>query len=163
MFTVVWQVAELPTNRAGGTLTPSRVWTRGCSPSSGVQSFDIYTRLSLCCIFFWEARSEMVDAFWGKLTGYPVPCVLLHRFFDFVDIFLKYGVTLLDSNLICCLPCGKFSLFRRFLKLGCPLPSGGQLLSFIHCSTSAHKEYKEWLPYLLLAGFNPVNLMHRVW
>ncbi|XP_065488502.1 ankyrin repeat and SOCS box protein 3 isoform X1 [Caloenas nicobarica] len=93
----------------------------------------------------------------------PMCMVFRRGFFDFVDIFLKYGVTLLDSNLICCLPCGKFSLFQRFLKLGCPLPSGGQLLSFIHCSTGAHKEYKEWLPYLLLAGFNPVNLMHRVW
>ncbi|XP_059684541.1 ankyrin repeat and SOCS box protein 3 isoform X2 [Gavia stellata] len=84
-------------------------------------------------------------------------------FFYFIDIFLKYGITLLGINLGYCLFHEKFTLFQRFLKLGCSLPSGDQLSEFIRYTIKAHEEYKEWLPYLLLAGFNPVNLMRRFW
>lgn len=90
-------------------------------------------------------------------------CAALHRFFNFVDIFLKYGITLLGINLGYCLFYKKFTLFRRFLKLGCSLPSGDQLLEFTSYVIKVQQEYKEWLPYLFLAGFNPVNLMRRFW
>ncbi|XP_075003937.1 ankyrin repeat and SOCS box protein 3 isoform X3 [Calonectris borealis] len=85
------------------------------------------------------------------------------EFFHFIDIFLKYGITLLGINLGYCLFHEKFALFQRFLKLGCLLPSGDQLSEFISYTIKAHEEYKGWLPFLLLAGFNPVNLMRRFW
>lgn len=62
-----------------------------------------------------------------------------------------------------CLCHKKFAVFRRFLRLGCSLPSGEELKDFIHYSSTVHKEYKEWLPCLLLAGFNPVNFMCKFW
>ncbi|KAM6207571.1 ankyrin repeat and SOCS box protein 3 isoform 2-T2 [Sarcoramphus papa] len=93
----------------------------------------------------------------------PMCMVFQKEFFYFIDIFLKYGITLLGINLGYCLFHGKFTLFQRFLKLGCSLPSGDQLTEFLSYTIKAHEEYKEWLPYLLLAGFNPVNLMRRFW
>ncbi|NWH57008.1 ASB3 protein, partial [Geococcyx californianus] len=93
----------------------------------------------------------------------PMCMVFQKELFSFVDIFLKYGITLHGINLGYCLLHDKFTLFRRFLKLGCLLPSGDQLLEFVRYTVKARKEYKEWLPYLLLIGFNPVDLMHRFW
>ncbi|NWX52724.1 ASB3 protein, partial [Steatornis caripensis] len=93
----------------------------------------------------------------------PMCMVFQKEFFHFIDVFLKYGITLLGINLGYCLFHEKFTLFQRFLKLGCLLPSGDQLSEFISYTTKACEEYKEWLPYLLLAGFNPVNLMRRFW
>ncbi|KFV43388.1 Ankyrin repeat and SOCS box protein 3 [Gavia stellata] len=93
----------------------------------------------------------------------PMCMVFQKEFFYFIDIFLKYGITLLGINLGYCLFHEKFTLFQRFLKLGCSLPSGDQLSEFVRYTIKAHEEYKEWLPYLLLAGFNPVNLMRRFW
>ncbi|KAF1545377.1 Ankyrin repeat and SOCS box protein 3, partial [Eudyptula minor] len=93
----------------------------------------------------------------------PMCMVFQKEFFYFIDIFLKYGIALLGINLGYCLFHEKFTLFRRFLKLGCSLPSGDQLSEFISYTIKAHEEYKEWLPYLLLAGFDPVNLMRRFW
>ncbi|KFQ92319.1 Ankyrin repeat and SOCS box protein 3, partial [Nipponia nippon] len=93
----------------------------------------------------------------------PMCMVFQKEFFYFIDIFLKYGITLLGINLGYCLFHEKFTLFQRFLKLGCLLPSGDQLSEFINYTIKVHEEYKEWLPHLLLAGFNPVNLMCRLW
>ncbi|XP_069706374.1 ankyrin repeat and SOCS box protein 3 [Phaenicophaeus curvirostris] len=93
----------------------------------------------------------------------PMCMVFQKKLFSFIDIFLKYGITLLGINLGYCLFHEKFTLFQRFLKLGCLLPSGDQLLEFVRYTVKVREEYKEWLPYLLLAGFNPVNLMHRFW
>ncbi|NWR72733.1 ASB3 protein, partial [Centropus unirufus] len=93
----------------------------------------------------------------------PMCMVFQKKLFSFIDIFLKYGITLHGINLGYCLFHEKFTLFRRFLKLGCLLPSGNQLPEFVRYTVKAQEEYKEWLPYLLLAGFNPVNLIHRFW
>ncbi|NXN97510.1 ASB3 protein, partial [Rhinopomastus cyanomelas] len=93
----------------------------------------------------------------------PMCMVFQKGLFHFVDIFLDYGITLLGINLGYCLFYEKFALFRRFLKLGCPLPAGDQLVEFSSYTTKVLEDYKEWLPYLLLAGFDPVNLMCRFW
>ncbi|KFZ64899.1 Ankyrin repeat and SOCS box protein 3 [Antrostomus carolinensis] len=93
----------------------------------------------------------------------PMCMVFQKEFFYFIDIFLKYGITLLGINLGYCLFHEKFTLFQRFLKLGCSLPSGDQLVEFVSYTVKVQEEYKEWLPYLLLAGFNPVDLMRRFW
>ncbi|KFW09070.1 Ankyrin repeat and SOCS box protein 3, partial [Eurypyga helias] len=93
----------------------------------------------------------------------PMCMVFQKEFFYFVDVFLKYGITLLGINLGYCLGHEKFTLFQRFLKLGCSLPSGDQLPEFLSYAVKARGEHKEWLPYLLLAGFDPVQLMRRIW
>ncbi|NXF04265.1 ASB3 protein, partial [Smithornis capensis] len=93
----------------------------------------------------------------------PMCMVFQKEYFHFVDVLLKYGITLLAINLGHCLCHKKFALFRHFLKLGCSLPSGKELTDFIHYSNTVQKEYKEWLPYLLLAGFNPLNFMCTFW
>lgn len=98
----------------------------------------------------------------GRLMGCPVPSPA-HRYYQFIDVLLKYGITLRGINLAHCLCHKKFAVFRRFLRLGCSLPSGEELKDFIHYSSTVHKEYKEWLPCLLLAGFNPVNFMCKFW
>ncbi|XP_062427676.1 ankyrin repeat and SOCS box protein 3 [Rhea pennata] len=93
----------------------------------------------------------------------PMCMVFQKEFFYLIDVLLKYGITLLGINLGYCLYHGKFTLFRRFLKLGCSLPSEEQLLEFVRYAVKAHEQYKEWLPYLLLAGFNPLNLLCKLW
>ncbi|NXP78360.1 ASB3 protein, partial [Ramphastos sulfuratus] len=93
----------------------------------------------------------------------PMCMVFQKEVFHLIDILLKYGITLLGINLGYCLLHEKFPLFQHFLKLGCSLPSGDQLQKFTSYTLKVHKDYKEWLPHLLLAGFNPVNLMCRFW
>ncbi|NXP45838.1 ASB3 protein, partial [Heliornis fulica] len=93
----------------------------------------------------------------------PMCMVFQKECFHFIYIFLKYGVTLLGIHLGYCLLYGRFTLFKYFLKLGCSLPSGDQLSDFLSYTIKVCDEYKEWLPYLLLAGFNPVNFMCKFW
>ncbi|XP_068796082.1 ankyrin repeat and SOCS box protein 3 isoform X2 [Struthio camelus] len=93
----------------------------------------------------------------------PMCMVFQKEFFDLIPVLLKYGITLLGINLGYCLYHGKFTLFRRFLKLGCWLPSEDQIPEFVSYAIKAHEQYKEWLPYLLLAGFNPLNLLCKLW
>ncbi|NXG77356.1 ASB3 protein, partial [Baryphthengus martii] len=93
----------------------------------------------------------------------PMCMVFQKEFYHFIDIFLKYGITLLGVDLGYCLLCEKFTLFQRFLKLGCLLPAGDQLPEFIRYTFKVLEEYKEWLPYLLLAGFNPAHLLRGCW
>ncbi|NXD10516.1 ASB3 protein, partial [Nothocercus nigrocapillus] len=93
----------------------------------------------------------------------PMCMVFQKEFFDLIDILLKYGITLLGINLGYCLLHGKFTLFRRFLTLGCELPSEEQLPEFVSYAVKAHEQYREWLPHLLLAGFNPLDLLCKLW
>ncbi|NWY04887.1 ASB3 protein, partial [Nothoprocta ornata] len=93
----------------------------------------------------------------------PMCMVFQKEFFDFIDILLKYGITLLGINLGYCLLHGKFALFRRFLALGCELPSEEQLPEFVGHAAKAHEHHAEWLPPLLLAGFNPLHLLGKLW
>ncbi|KFP70703.1 PREDICTED: ankyrin repeat and SOCS box protein 3-like [Acanthisitta chloris] len=93
----------------------------------------------------------------------PMCMIFQKEYFQFIDVLLKYGITLRGINLGHCLCHKKFALFQHFLKLGCSLPSGDELPDFIHYSHTVQKEYKEWLPSLLLAGFNPMNFMCKLW
>ncbi|XP_030050479.1 ankyrin repeat and SOCS box protein 3 [Microcaecilia unicolor] len=101
------------------------------------------------CSFF-ECSSPMSMAFQAQNFG-------------MVPVLLKYGATLTESHLQYCLKYEKFSLFRYFLNKGCPLPSEGHFPEFLQCAIQAQQKYKEWLPYLLLAGFNPLNLLCKSW
>ncbi|XP_050170873.1 ankyrin repeat and SOCS box protein 3 isoform X2 [Myiozetetes cayanensis] len=93
----------------------------------------------------------------------PMCMIFQKEYFHFTDVLLKYGITLRAVNLGHCLYHKQFALFRRFLRLGCSLPSGEHLSDFLQYSSRAQKEYKQWLPSLLLAGFNPANLMYDPW
>ncbi|XP_029449277.1 ankyrin repeat and SOCS box protein 3 isoform X2 [Rhinatrema bivittatum] len=101
------------------------------------------------CLFF-ECNSPMCMTF-------------LKQNFGMVPILLKYGATLTDTHLGYCLKYEKFSLFQYFLKQGCPLPSEAHFLEFLQYAVEAQQKYKEWLPFLLLAGFNPQNMLCRSW
>ncbi|KAM9069101.1 ankyrin repeat and SOCS box protein 3 isoform X1 [Sarcophilus harrisii] len=93
-------------------------------------------------------------------------CMVFQRdsgHFRMVDIFLKYGVQLNEMHLAYCLKYEKFSVFRYFLKKGCPLGTWNHLSEFIKHAVKAQEKYKEWLPSLLLAGFDPVNLLCSYW
>ncbi|KAM4042065.1 ankyrin repeat and SOCS box protein 3 isoform 1-T2 [Anomaloglossus baeobatrachus] len=72
-------------------------------------------------------------------------------------LLLKYGFQLSSFYLLSCLEYSNFPLFRYFLSQHCPLPSGDQLDAFKQLSSERH--YKEWLPYLLLAGLDPTPLL----
>ncbi|TRZ11283.1 hypothetical protein HGM15179_015801 [Zosterops borbonicus] len=93
----------------------------------------------------------------------PMCVIFQKQYYQFIDVLLEHGITLRGINLAHCLRHKKFALFRRFLRLGCPLPSEEELTDFIHYSSTVQEEYKEWLPCLLLAGFNPVNFMCGIW
>ncbi|NXT61055.1 ASB3 protein, partial [Chaetops frenatus] len=91
-------------------------------------------------------------------------CMVFHKqYYQFIDILLEYGITLHGISLTHCLCHKKFALFRHFLRLGCSLPSEEELSDFVFCSSKVQKKYKEWLPCLLLAGFNPMNFMCSSW
>ncbi|XP_019363528.1 PREDICTED: ankyrin repeat and SOCS box protein 3 [Gavialis gangeticus] len=93
----------------------------------------------------------------------PMCMVFQKEFFGLIPILLKHRIHLLGINLKYCLHHEKFSLFRHFLKLDCPLPSEEHLPEFINYAIKAQEQYEEWLPYLLLSGFSPLNLLCRVW
>ncbi|XP_044516596.1 ankyrin repeat and SOCS box protein 3 [Gracilinanus agilis] len=107
------------------------------------------------------------DAQPGLVFGCSSPmCMVFQRdsgHFRMVDIFLKYGVQLNEMHLAYCLKYEKFSVFRYFLKKGCPLGTWNHLSEFIKHAVKAQAKYKEWLPSLLLAGFDPVNLLCSYW
>ncbi|KAG2467169.1 ASB3 protein, partial [Polypterus senegalus] len=62
-----------------------------------------------------------------------------------------------------CLRQGHMCLFHALLKQGCPLPSEKHLEEFIQLTLHEDSRYKEWLPHLLLAGFNPLHLLSDRW
>ncbi|XP_075452040.1 ankyrin repeat and SOCS box protein 3 isoform X1 [Ascaphus truei] len=93
----------------------------------------------------------------------PMCMVFQRRNFGMAQLLLKYGFRLSSVYLQNCLEVGNLVLFRYFLNQRCPLPSGDELAAFkLHSSKSQH-DHREWLPYLLLAGFNPLNLLDNVW
>ncbi|XP_036847283.1 ankyrin repeat and SOCS box protein 3 [Manis javanica] len=85
------------------------------------------------------------------------------KFFGIVNILLKYGAQLNELHLSYCLKYEKFSLFRYFLKKRCPLAPWSHIPEFINHAIKAQTKYKEWLPSLLLAGFDPLNLLCSSW
>ncbi|KAJ6667086.1 hypothetical protein lerEdw1_019090 [Lerista edwardsae] len=76
-----------------------------------------------------------------------------------IHILMKYRITLLETDLGLCLQNERFSEFQYFLKRGCRLPCGQSMLAFSNSAMKIRGKYREWLPSLLLAGFNPANLL----
>ncbi|XP_067561163.1 ankyrin repeat and SOCS box protein 3 isoform X2 [Pseudorca crassidens] len=107
------------------------------------------------------------DAQMCLVFGFSSPmCMAFQKdcdFFGIVNILLKYGAQLNELHLAYCLKYERFSVFRYFLKKCCPLTSWSRISEFISHAVKAQTKYKEWLPSLLLAGFDPLNLLCSTW
>uniref|UniRef100_A0A2K6F7D6 Ankyrin repeat and SOCS box containing 3 n=1 Tax=Propithecus coquereli TaxID=379532 RepID=A0A2K6F7D6_PROCO len=107
------------------------------------------------------------DAQTCLVFGFSSPmCMAFQKdceFFGIVNILLKYGAQLNELHLACCLKYEKFSVFRYFLKKGCPLTSWNYISEFMNHAIKAQTKYKEWLPHLLVAGFDPLTLLCSCW
>uniref|UniRef100_A0A8C7AWX5 Ankyrin repeat and SOCS box containing 3 n=1 Tax=Neovison vison TaxID=452646 RepID=A0A8C7AWX5_NEOVI len=107
------------------------------------------------------------DAQMCLVFGFSSPmCMAFQKdceFFGIVNILLKYGAQLNELHLAYCLKYEKFSVFRYFLKKGCPLAPWNHVSEFISHAIKAQMKYREWLPFLLLAGFDPLNLLCSSW
>ncbi|KAG8584140.1 hypothetical protein GDO81_008698 [Engystomops pustulosus] len=89
-------------------------------------------------------------------------CMVIQRGHSVMaPLLLKYGFQLSSFYLQSCLEYNNFPLFRYFLRQYCPLPSGEELNAFKQQLSKNH--YKEWLPYLLLAGLDPAPLLDATW
>nr|XP_012633250.1 ankyrin repeat and SOCS box protein 3 isoform X1 [Microcebus murinus]XP_012633251.1 ankyrin repeat and SOCS box protein 3 isoform X1 [Microcebus murinus] len=107
------------------------------------------------------------DAQTCLVFGFSSPmCMAFQKdceFFGIVNILLKYGAQLNELHLAYCLKYEKFSVFRYFLKKGCPLTSWNHISEFMNHAVKAQTKYKEWLPHLLVAGFDPLTLLCSSW
>ncbi|KAB0366219.1 hypothetical protein FD754_010375 [Muntiacus muntjak] len=103
------------------------------------------------------------DAQMCLVFGFSSPlCMAFQKncdFFGIVNILLKYGAQLNELHLAYCLKYERFSVFRYFLKKCCPSTPWDHISEFINHAVKAQTKYKEWLPSLLLAGFDPLNLL----
>ncbi|XP_070654755.1 ankyrin repeat and SOCS box protein 3 isoform X1 [Bos indicus] len=107
------------------------------------------------------------DAQMCLVFGFSSPlCMAFQKdcdFFGIVNILLKYGAQLNELHLAYCLKYERFSVFRYFLKKCCPSTPWDHISEFINHAIKAQTKYKEWLPSLLLAGFDPLNLLCSSW
>uniref|UniRef100_A0A8C4XBK9 Ankyrin repeat and SOCS box containing 3 n=1 Tax=Erpetoichthys calabaricus TaxID=27687 RepID=A0A8C4XBK9_ERPCA len=78
-------------------------------------------------------------------------------------VLLESKAFVSGSDYSSCLRQGHMCLFHALLKQGCPLPSEKHLEEFIQLTLHEDSRYKEWLPHLLLAGFNPLHLLSDRW
>ncbi|XP_007641526.1 ankyrin repeat and SOCS box protein 3 isoform X1 [Cricetulus griseus] len=103
------------------------------------------------------------DAQMCLVFGFNSPlCMALQKdcdCFGIVNILLKYGAQLNELHLAYCLKYEKFSMFCYFLKKVCLSAPWNHISEFITYAVKAQKEYKKWLPHLLLAGFDPLTLL----
>ncbi|XP_008978918.3 ankyrin repeat and SOCS box protein 3 isoform X1 [Callithrix jacchus] len=101
------------------------------------------------------------------IFGFSSPmCMAFQKDCEFsgiVNILLKYGAQVNELHLAYCLKYEKFSAFRYFLKKGCPLAPWNHISEFVNHAIKAQTKYKEWLPHLLLAGFDPLILLCNSW
>ncbi|XP_053568670.1 ankyrin repeat and SOCS box protein 3 [Bombina bombina] len=93
----------------------------------------------------------------------PMCMVFQRRNFGMASLLLRFGFRLTSRYLLNCLEYNILGLFRYFLNQRCPLPSGNEIDELKLHAYKMHYDTKEFLPYLLLAGFNPLNLMDSVW
>ncbi|XP_049640760.1 ankyrin repeat and SOCS box protein 3 [Suncus etruscus] len=114
----------------------------------------------LCSGYSPDAQTCLVFGFSSPLCmAFQKDC----EFFGIVNILLKYGALLNELHLAYCLKYEKFSVFCYFLKKGCPLEPWNHISEFMSHAVKAQDKYKEWLPSLLLAGFDPLKLLCSSW
>ncbi|KAM5292626.1 ankyrin repeat and SOCS box protein 3 [Ctenodactylus gundi] len=119
------------------------------------------------CLELLLQQGYRPDAQTCLVFGFSSPmCMAFQKdceFFGTVNILLKYGAQLSELHLAYCLKYEKFSLFRYFLKKGCPLAPWKHISEFVSHAVKVPTKYKEWLPHLLLAGFDPLTLLSTSW
>ncbi|XP_006159078.1 ankyrin repeat and SOCS box protein 3 isoform X1 [Tupaia chinensis] len=119
------------------------------------------------CLEMLLQKGYSPDAQTCLIFGFSSPmCMAFQKgceFFGIVNILLKYGAQLNELHLAYCLKYEKFSVFRHFLKKGCELTAWSHTSEFISYAVKAQAKYKEWLPYLLLSGFDPLTLLCSSW
>ncbi|KAM4694866.1 ankyrin repeat and SOCS box protein 3 isoform 1-T4 [Discoglossus pictus] len=93
----------------------------------------------------------------------PMCMVFQRGNFGMVPLLLRYGFKLSSIYLQNCLEYKNLGLFHYFLKQRCPLPSGEEIEEFKLRSFKRYHDGKDWLPFLLLAGLDPLNLLDNTW
>ncbi|XP_038607034.1 ankyrin repeat and SOCS box protein 3 isoform X1 [Tachyglossus aculeatus] len=93
----------------------------------------------------------------------PLCMAFQREVFEIIDVLLKYGVRLTEVHLAHCLEHQRFPLFRDFLRRGCPVARWNHTSEFLCQASGSQARFKQWLPALLLAGFDPVNLLCPSW
>ncbi|XP_038666178.1 ankyrin repeat and SOCS box protein 3 isoform X4 [Scyliorhinus canicula] len=85
------------------------------------------------------------------------------KFCAIVYMLLKAGAVVTGLHYCYCLQYQSFHLLQFLLAQGYTLPSGCHLADIAKYGLLAEHQYKQWLPHLLLAGFNPVDLLCETW
>ncbi|XP_067901050.1 ankyrin repeat and SOCS box protein 3 isoform X4 [Heterodontus francisci] len=85
------------------------------------------------------------------------------KFFAIVYILLKAGAVVTGLHYCYCLQYQRFHLLRFLLAQGYLLPSGSYSADIAKYGLLSEYQYKQWLPHLLLAGLNPVDLLRETW
>ncbi|XP_041073412.1 ankyrin repeat and SOCS box protein 3 isoform X5 [Carcharodon carcharias] len=93
----------------------------------------------------------------------PLCMAFSRRFFAIVYILLKAGAVVTGLHYCYCLQYQSFHLLQFLLAQGYILPSGHHLADIAKYGLSSEHQFKHWLPHLLLAGLNPVDLLSETW
>ncbi|XP_067901041.1 ankyrin repeat and SOCS box protein 3 isoform X2 [Heterodontus francisci] len=93
----------------------------------------------------------------------PLCMAFSRRFFAIVYILLKAGAVVTGLHYCYCLQYQRFHLLRFLLAQGYLLPSGSYSADIAKYGLLSEYQYKQWLPHLLLAGLNPVDLLRETW
>ncbi|MBN3320245.1 ASB3 protein, partial [Atractosteus spatula] len=93
----------------------------------------------------------------------PLCLAISESYMEMALVLLSSGARVLERHYVACLEEEHLSLFRSLLEQGDPLPSGEHLEGFLAACVSAQRRSPEWLPELLLAGFDPVHLLSETW
>uniref|UniRef100_A0A4W3GUF9 Ankyrin repeat and SOCS box containing 3 n=1 Tax=Callorhinchus milii TaxID=7868 RepID=A0A4W3GUF9_CALMI len=89
----------------------------------------------------------------------PLCMAFSRRFFEIVHILLKAGAVVTGLHYRYCLQYQNFKLLHFFLEQGYSLPSGSYMDDIVKYGLLVQHQYKQWLPRLLLAGLNPLDLL----
>ncbi|XP_069787505.1 ankyrin repeat and SOCS box protein 3 isoform X2 [Narcine bancroftii] len=93
----------------------------------------------------------------------PLCMAFSQRFFAIIHILLKAEAVVTGLHYIYCLQYQCFHLLQFFLEHGYSLPTGSHLAGIVKYGLISQQQFKQWLPHLLLAGLNPVDLLREDW
>lgn len=105
------------------------------------------------CSFFFKSRGS-----WTNPIFFLFP-----RFFAIIYMLLKAGAVITGLHYCYCLQYQCFHLLRFLLEQGYPLPSGAHLAGIVKHGLLSEQQFKQWLPHLLLAGLDPLDLLTEAW
>ncbi|XP_078261911.1 ankyrin repeat and SOCS box protein 3 [Rhinoraja longicauda] len=93
----------------------------------------------------------------------PLCMAFSRRFFAIIYILLKAGAVITGLHYSYCLQYQCFHLLRFLLEQGYSLPSGAHLAGIVKYGLLSEQQFKQWLPHLLLAGLDPLDLLTEAW